>query len=226
MADAAADYGMDVPPMPQAAQQALKAALPFANPVNPVDVTAQVFNDLPPIRTNMDLMLGQDGYDSIVAFFTSLAGSASLSGPLRDALAGSLETHPDSLTALSIIAPADVAADYEDAGFVVYEDPSRAVAALAALSGFGAAFARPPMAKAAAATQTALPLGLMSEHDAKALLAKADIPILPEVLASDPVQAVDSAKGMGYPVVLKVVSPQITHKTEIGGVALSLQDAA
>ena len=225
MADAASDYAMDVAPMPLAAQKALKEALPFANPVNPVDVTAQVFNDLPLIRTNMDLMLEQGGYDSVVAFFTSLAGSPSLSGPLRDAMAGSMQAHPDSLIALSIIAPPEVVADYEDAGFVVFEDPSRAVAALAALSDFGAAFARPPIAMDGAATQTALPNGSMSEHEAKALLAKAGIPVLPEELAAGPAQAADMATDVGYPVVLKVVSPQIIHKTEIGGVALNLQTA-
>jgi acyl-CoA synthetase (NDP forming) len=226
MADAAVDHGMEVPPMPHAAQNALKAALPFANPVNPVDVTAQVFNDLPLIRTNMDLMLAQGGYDSIVAFFTSLAGSPSLSGPLRDALAGSLQEHPDALIALSIIAPPDVVADYEDAGFIVYEDPSRAVAALAALSDFGAAFARCTMAAAVPETTTPLPRGAMTEHDAKSVLASAGLPILKEVLASDTAAAVAAADAMGYPVVLKVVSAQITHKTEFGGVALNLADAA
>ncbi len=226
MADAAADHGMEVPPMPPAAQNALKAALPFANPVNPVDVTAQVFNDLPLIRTNMDLMLAQGGYDSIVAFFTSLAGSPSLSGPLRDALAGSLREHPDALIALSIIAPPEVVADYEDAGFIVYEDPSRAVAALAALSDFGSGFARSPMADTVPATMPPLPRGAMTEHDAKSVLASAGLPILQEVLAHDTAAAVAAADNMGYPVVLKVVSAQITHKTEIGGVALNLTDAA
>ncbi|SHF26623.1 6-carboxyhexanoate-CoA ligase [Loktanella atrilutea] len=225
MADAAADHGMAVPPMPQAAQDALRAALPFATPVNPVDVTAQVFNDLPLIRTNMDLMLGQGGYDSIVAFFTSLAGSPSLSGPLRDALAGSLQDHPEALIALSIIAPPAVVADYESAGFIVFEDPSRAVAALAALSDFGAAFARPPLTADVPAAADRLPPGALSEHAAKAVLSAAGLPVLPEALAPDATAAVAAAEGMGYPVVLKVVSAQITHKTEIGGVALNLGDA-
>ncbi|MFZ3583455.1 acetate--CoA ligase family protein [Loktanella sp. DJP18] len=224
MADAAADHGMEVPPMPQAAQDALRAALPFANPVNPVDVTAQVFNDLPLIRTNMDLMLGQGGYDSIVAFFTSLAGSPSLSGPLRDALAGSLKKHGNALIALSIIAPPDVVADYESAGFIVYEDPSRAVAALAALSDFGAAFARGGFAASVPPATTVLS-GAMTEHAAKAVLADAGLPVLSEVLAPDVAAAVAAADDMGYPVVLKVVSAQIAHKTEIGGVALDLADA-
>lgn len=226
MADAAADHGMQVPPMPQAAQDALKAALPFANPVNPVDITAQVFNDLSLVKTNTDLMLGQGGYDSVVGFFTSLAGSPSMAAPLRDALAGSLSAHPDSLIALSMIAPPEIVADYEAAGFIVFEDPSRAVAALAALSDFGAAFARTTPDVKQPVDAKPLPAGPMTEHAAKAVLAAAGLPVLPETLAADADAAADAAADMGFPVVLKIVSAQITHKTEIGGVALNIGDAA
>ncbi|MBU2359184.1 MAG: acetate--CoA ligase family protein, partial [Alphaproteobacteria bacterium] len=139
-------------------------------------------------------------------------------------LAGSLTEHPGALIALSIIAPPEVVADYEDAGFVVFEDPSRAVAALAALSDFGAAFARDGIAAAVPAADTTLS-GAMTEHAAKAVLAGAGLPVLPEVLAGDSAGAVAAAEAMGYPVVLKIVSAQITHKTEIGGVALNLRDA-
>ena len=48
--------------------------------------------------------------------------------------------------------------------------------------------------------------------------------VAPSVLAQNRVQAVEAAERMGYPVALKVVSPQIFHKTDIGGVKLNLKD--
>src|SRR3546814_3426256 len=59
MADAAEAVGLSVPEMPVAAQQRLKALLPFAAVRNPVDITAQAFNDLSLIGTNLRMMLAE-----------------------------------------------------------------------------------------------------------------------------------------------------------------------
>ena len=75
MADAAIDYGLDVKEMPADTQKALKELLPFAAVRNPVDITAQAFNDLSLITTNMRMMLDEGGYDVVVAFFTMIAAS-------------------------------------------------------------------------------------------------------------------------------------------------------
>lgn len=225
MADAAEDYGLDVAPMPEGAQTRLKAALPFASPVNPVDVTAQVFNDMSLIRTNMDLMFAEGGYDAIVAFFTSMAGSPVNAEGLREALVGSARENPDTPIVLSAIAPPEIVADYECDGFLVFEDPTRAVAAVAALTRFGESFARPPLDAAPPRAAEALLAGPMTETRAKEVLAAAGIPMLEERLAPDPEAAADAAAELGFPVALKIVSAQIPHKTEIGGVALDLADA-
>ncbi|MDB5820456.1 MAG: CoA-binding protein [Rhizobacter sp.] len=64
----------------------------------------------------------------------------------------------------------------------------------------------------------------LSEADGKAWLAKAGIAVLPSGLASSPDDAVRLAAGMGYPVVAKVASAQIVHKSDVGGVAVGLAD--
>ena len=225
MADAAEDYGLDVAPMPAGAQARLKAALPFASPVNPVDVTAQVFNDMSLIRTNMDLMFAEGGYDAIVAFFTSMAGSPVNAEGLRDALVGPARENPDTPIVLSALAPPEIVAAYERDGFLVFEDPTRAVAAVAALTRFGESFARPPLDAILQPDAEVLPAGPMTETRAKAILAAAGMPMLAERLAPDPDAAADAAAELGFPVALKIVSAQIAHKTEIGGVALDLADA-
>ena len=67
---------------------------------------------------------------------------------------------------------------------------------------------------------------LLSEVEAKAVLAGAGVPVTPTRLARSPDEAGTIAARLGYPVVLKVVSATITHKSDVGGVALDLPDRA
>jgi acetyltransferase len=66
---------------------------------------------------------------------------------------------------------------------------------------------------------------LLTEFEAKDLLAAYDIPVVPTVTAAGPDEAAVAARELGYPVVLKLLSPTITHKTDAGGVQLNLPDA-
>jgi acyl-CoA synthetase (NDP forming) len=62
-----------------------------------------------------------------------------------------------------------------------------------------------------------------SEARSLRLLAENGIPVVPSRLAGTRDEAVAAARELGYPVVLKVVSPEILHKSDVGGVALDLQ---
>lgn len=66
----------------------------------------------------------------------------------------------------------------------------------------------------------------MSEASAKSLLREAGVPLLPQFLAVSPEDACNHASAMGYPVVAKIASAQIVHKSDIGGVAIGLRNAA
>lgn len=63
----------------------------------------------------------------------------------------------------------------------------------------------------------------LSEGSSKSLLEAYGIPVAQAYPAATPDAAVKQARRIGYPVVLKVLSPQITHKTDVRGVALGLQ---
>jgi len=63
---------------------------------------------------------------------------------------------------------------------------------------------------------------ILSENVSKAFLEAYEIPVTKPQAARTADEAVDVARRIGYPVVLKIHSPQITHKTDIGGVALNL----
>lgn len=64
---------------------------------------------------------------------------------------------------------------------------------------------------------------ILSEYDARQLVAPAGVEFVPTVLATDVQKAVEAAAGFGGPVVLKLCSADAAHKTELGGVALNLQ---
>lgn len=68
--------------------------------------------------------------------------------------------------------------------------------------------------------------GALSEIEGRRLLAAYGIPGPQEAVATTADEAVATAGRIGYPVVLKILSPDIQHKTEIGGVRMSLEDEA
>ena len=68
---------------------------------------------------------------------------------------------------------------------------------------------------------------LMTEPEAKALLAACGIPVVAtRVAAPSALAALQVAAEIGYPVALKVLSPQVSHKSDVGGVALNLENDA
>ena len=66
---------------------------------------------------------------------------------------------------------------------------------------------------------------ILTEYESKRLLAAYGIPTVETEVARSADEAVELAEGFGYPVVLKLNSQTITHKTDVGGVRLNLQDA-
>jgi acyl-CoA synthetase (NDP forming) len=72
------------------------------------------------------------------------------------------------------------------------------------------------------ATVVTEPHKLLTEVKAKELLAAQGVPVVPTLLARSPSQAVRLAKRLGLPVALKIVSPDVIHKSDVGGVRLHL----
>ncbi|MEL6208811.1 MAG: acetate--CoA ligase family protein, partial [Pseudomonadota bacterium] len=122
----------------------------------------------------------------------------------------------------SVIASREIRAQYEAEGFPCFEDPSRAVAAMAALMFYGEAFAAAPPGSPASLPESVLPEGPLGEREAKAVMKAAGLPVVEDVLATDPNAAATAASRTGGPVAMKIQSPDILHKTEAGGVALNV----
>ena len=66
---------------------------------------------------------------------------------------------------------------------------------------------------------------LLTEIESKELLKGAKIPVVDTRLATSKAEAMELAKKMGFPVVMKIVSPDISHKSDAGGVKLGIQNA-
>ena len=225
MADEAVARGLEVTPMSDGAQARLKTLLPYASPRNPVDITAQAFNDLTLVRANLDMMLEEGTYGAIVAFFTFVAAARAMVGPISETLQAAKRRHPDCLLVLSIVGPPEIVRRYEETGCPVFEDPSRAVRVVDALSRFSEAFARHTSVPVLPPAATPLPTPPIGEYAAKRILAEAGLPVVKERLCSTANEAVSAATELGFPVALKIASPDILHKTEVGGVELGLATA-
>ncbi|MET0981573.1 MAG: bifunctional acetate--CoA ligase family protein/GNAT family N-acetyltransferase [Telluria sp.] len=127
-----------------------------------------------------------------------------------------------------------------DAGLPVFDTPEAAVRALMQLLDYGrnqallmqvpaaGSLAVPDRASARArvANLLAAGSGQVGEADAKALLADYGIPVVATEIAADEAGAVAAAGRIGYPVALKILSPDVVHKSDVGGVALDLGDEA
>lgn len=226
MADAAEEAGLSTPPMPEAAQVAMKARNPLCSPRNPIDITAHALNDFSLVTENLHSMSVDGGYDMLVSFFTSWTASPVLGPRVREAIIGGIEGEPAKPVALVCQGSDEVLASYEDKGVMTFEDPSRAIRALGHLARFAEAVRQAdqpgPMPEMDAGIR--LPAGVVSEHEAKALLAKAGISVLSEELVRTPDEAAKAAGRLGLPVAIKIVSPDIAHKSEVGGVMLGLAD--
>ena len=66
---------------------------------------------------------------------------------------------------------------------------------------------------------------VLSEIESKQVLEEAGIPVARARLASTAKEAAQAAESLGFPVVLKIVSPDVTHKSDVGGVKLGLSSA-
>ena len=222
ISDVAETLGLPMPPMPAEAQARLRELVGFCAPANPVDCTAQAFNDLSLIGRFTASMVEDGGYRSVLAFFTQVGGAPSIAPRLRTELGVVKAAHPDRLYALSVIAPPAMVAEYEADGFLVFEDPTRATVALHAMGVFGAAFDAVRQPPPHGIPGPELPPGDFTEARAKTHLAAWGIPPVPEHACADATQAVAAARRFGFPVVLKILSPDIPHKSEIGGVLLNV----
>ena len=225
MADAAEDAGLELPPLPETTQERMKALVPFAGTRNPLDVTAQFINDATLMETMYGALLEEGDYASAVCFLAGVGLNPLMMKELEPSLEAVRQRFPDQLHMLAILTTPERRARIQAMGYLCYEDPSRAIHALGVLARYSAALKRGP-----SAPPPDLPSGAprltagtaINEVDGKRILAAAGVPAVPERIAASAGDAAEVAEAAGFPVVMKIVSPDILHKSEIGGVILDV----
>jgi acyl-CoA synthetase (NDP forming) len=219
LCDAAEREGLDVAPLPEAAQEKLKQINPLGGAANPCDTTSNFLNDMSVIGKTFRAMYAEGGYDALIGSFTVLPASPTYGEKIRKAIREGTEGYLDRPTLLCMAAPAAVEHAYDEAGFLVFSDSERAARALGALASLQEGFAR-QLIVPAIDHSLARPIGTaaLSEAGAQALLSGIGVPFLPAQVVSSAEAAAEAANALGLPVAMKIVSPDILHKTEIGGV--------
>ena len=225
MADYADELGLAVPPLPQEAQKKLLEMFPFGAPRNPVDPTALWSQNVNVFGAGLRALLGPGGHDVVVLFASTVGVAPQLMEPIREQIVAVRDEFPDRLIVVCMIGPPEVIARWREPGFLVYEDPRCALEAVAALARFAPMVhgemvpQRPPRVPG---NLIIAPRGKLNELQAMDALERAGISFVPRRLARSRIAAERAASDIGFPVVLKIVSPDIAHKSEIGGVALNL----
>ncbi|MFL9671015.1 acetate--CoA ligase family protein [Variovorax sp. AB1(2024)] len=225
LADAASAQGLALPKLAAHTQERILSVVPFASPSNPVDMTAQVSSRPEVLAQMLDAVARDASCDALI-----LQSANAFHLPrLRDVFLSALEQvrrdHPSRLILLCARAPQEVRATLNGMGFPVVEGIDAACATLAALLRFGA---RGTTETAAAAIER-MPLAaeaFATEASAKAVLSQAGLPVPQEVIAANRDEALAAARALGFPLVLKIVSPDIAHKTEVGGVFVGVRSEA
>ncbi|GAB1578449.1 acetate--CoA ligase family protein [Bordetella petrii] len=198
---------------------------------NPIDLTlAGLKPEL--LRGALGALLASPGYDGAVV----IAGSSSLqhpelvSGAVRDCLR---DSDKPVLVYVSPHAP-HIVAGLNRQGIPAFAAPESCASAFAAMLARGAAPAAPPAGRvpadeaawrAAGKQVRALSAGPLHEADSKALFARFGIPAVREAIAATPAEAAAAATALGERVVIKVLSRQLAHKSDIGGVAVGVPAA-
>lgn len=217
ISDEAERIGLPMPAMPDGAQARLKAILPYASPTNPLDCTAQALNDPSLFEKFTRAALEEGGYGAVLCFLTYVAGSPAMSEAILDAIRPLRREYPDRIIAFCAIGAPEVMAAYDAEGILVFDDPCRAARAIHALTAPQAQEAVLP-----APLPVDLPARAPDEAEAKRLLSAAGIACAPEEAVQDADAAVAAAERLSGPVVMKILSPDILHKSDIGAVRLNL----
>ena len=224
MADAASKKGFDVAPLPKSTQEKIIKLIPFAGVNNPVDFTGQVLNERKLLEDSMRFVIDEADYDSQILYLASLPISEFTKDISLEIFTALRKRYPEELMFLSMIGPQESRKPYEEIGYPCFEDHSLAVRAMAALRYFAEVFkqGKQKVIPSTKGNKLARLEKNISEFEAKSILSAAGIPANREFLTQSCEEAIEAQKTIDGPVVLKVASPDIPHKTEIGGVLLNL----
>jgi acyl-CoA synthetase (NDP forming) len=227
LADALALAGGDTPTFPQAVQDGLTAQIPGHSMVsNPVDLTGNIVNSNDFLSECIKLALQPDDIDVLLLYLPGAFLTSALD-QVEKAAASTNKT----LIVIDTFAMADQARLAEH-GIGYFDDFDRAARAISAYGAWAkGAWAKGGQAAPAVTASTiswpAIQAGraALSETEGKDALALFGVPVVHDALVHSADAARKAAETVGFPLVAKLVSPDVAHKTEHGLIRLSIKDA-
>jgi acyl-CoA synthetase (NDP forming) len=230
MADRAEELGLDVARLSADTLTELKKIVPtFGSTANPVDITAQGLVDPSLMRNALKIMLADPSVHVGIAWLSFTEKEADTT--VRTFAEVKAESSKPFVVAWPGIPDRAVTA-LREAGVSLYSSAEPAIEALAALVRYGDARRRWQADDAARNSlrppKLELPraAGAVSTLEGARLLEACGVKLARAELARNADEAAACAARLGYPVVLKIESPDILHKTEAQGVKLGLKDEA
>ena len=245
LADLLADEGLKLPELSGTLQDELRDLLPdYGSARNPVDMTPtwRLFTTLYPATIEMLARSGE--IDVVVPVLLQRSASQEVAVAVRDAAARLRADGVPVPVYVCWVAPrtADAYASLlQEAGVPCFPWPERTARAVGVavrcgmrvnqVSAAGPAATRrppgwPPRAHRVPRLPPAAANGFLPADAARDLLARAGVPVIDTIRCDSPAAAVAAADRLGYPAVVKVDHPDLTHKSDVGGVRLRLASSA
>ncbi len=232
--------GLEVPRLADASIARLaETQLPEAALENPVDVIATAGG--PQFRGALDVLMADERIDSIYITFVTAPFTDTDAIAREIVAANRLGKKPlvcNFITSVRMERFQKTMGILKDGQVPFYANPSDAAKALGALTGYGRirerdigqaeTFAGQDHARARAIIDQARQAGrsVLSASDVYSIFEAYGIPVASWRVVDTAAEAVAAAETIGYPVVVKVDCEEIDHKSDIGGVAVNLKDAA
>lgn len=237
-ADAASALGVPLTEPDSVLMQRLDAVLPANwSRGNPIDI----IGDAPPQRYVDTLQALFDAPEAGAILFAQAPTAIASSAAIAQACAPLIAAHPGRVLScwLGGQTAAPARQTFEQAGIAGYDTPEEAVRAFSLMQTYrrnqmalretpaASTIAAPDRAAARRLVDAALADGRewLNEVEVKALLAAYGIAVVPSAqVPASPQAAAQAASGMDGPVVLKILSPDLLHKSDVGGVRLGLKN--
>jgi acyl-CoA synthetase (NDP forming) len=219
--------GLALPELSDSTAAELRQVLPdFIPPTNPLDLTAQALVDPGLYGRTLPIVLSDENYGSLVLgiILTDETTSDLKFPPILETLRRLTPRKPVLFAGLdegAQVSPEHVR-KLRALGVPFFPSPERAYRALGSLTSFAEQQSRGTSLAAELGQLPALSSGVIPEYRSKDFLRSVGIPIFQGKLARTVEQANAIAEEIGYPVVLKAQSELLSHKSDVGGVALNL----
>lgn len=220
--------GGRVPLLSEPLQARIRAHIPsYGGPANPVDVTAQALRNGGMLRI-VDMLMDSDEVDAVLVVTSLAVKHFFYDKEMLQRLAAS-QRKPFLFYTFSI-PTAEALTALAECGVPATVNLPGTCSALLRLAqpaprGYGDR-ATPPALPVPVQRTLADAAEVLCEYEVKDILARYGVTASREILATSEAEAVAAAAKLGYPLVMKVQSPLLPHKTEIGGVRLNLRSEA